>query len=174
MHILFLHGLEGNPDGTKATWLKRHYNAVVPKLDTSEARTFLSHGGMDTLDAEDAAVIFKSPFAKAVGALNDEVSLVIGSSFGGALLGRLVECGLWHGPCLFLASAHVKFGTLSNFVGPSICIHGLDDSVVSAKPVRAFVKRCGAPHEFWGIEDGHALKTIRRSGLFAKAISQLI
>ena len=33
--LLFLHGREGNPHGTKATWLREWFQATIPGLDTS-------------------------------------------------------------------------------------------------------------------------------------------
>ena len=124
---------------------------------------------MDKIPAE----IFSSPMVTALDALSSDIDLVIGSSFGGALLGQVVEQGSWKGPCIFLASAHVKFGTLSNFVGSSICIHGLRDSVIPSEPVKAFVEACGKPHEFWSTDDDHRLDSIRDSGMLAKAIETL-
>ena len=35
MRLLFLHGRESGPHGTKATWLSLRYGAVTPQLDTS-------------------------------------------------------------------------------------------------------------------------------------------
>ena len=32
MNILYLHGLEGGPDGTKGTWCQETWGAIAPKM----------------------------------------------------------------------------------------------------------------------------------------------
>ena len=76
--VLFLHGLEGSPHGTKGTWLREHYDVVAPALDTSSIEAAL----------EDA-----------LAALAAEPDVVVGSSFGGAVLLELLHVGAWRGPC---------------------------------------------------------------------------
>ena len=173
MRILFLHGLEGSPRGKKAQWLSANYDTTTPALNTRAARSFLGALKQGASIDETPSHIFAEPTQAARASLTPDIELVIGSSFGGALLGHLVEQSYWKGPCIFLASAHVKLGTLAAFVGASICIHGASDTVVPSDPVRAFVEACGEPHQFWGIDDNHSLGSIRHSGLLAKAIASL-
>ena len=173
MQVLFLHGLEGSPQGKKAQWPLANYDTRVPSLDTTQAQNFLSSPRDQDFSLDKPAHIFEAPVKAALSALTAQTSIIIGSSFGGAVLGQLVEKGHWEGPCIFLASAHVKFDTLSSFVGRSICIHGTADTIVPSSPVAAFVAQCGPPHEFWGIEDNHSLSSIRESGVLANAITQL-
>ena len=174
MAILFLHGLEGSPKGKKSVWLQRHYEAVVPQLDTTEAKAFLAQriSSPDTV-LTDTSRIFEAPLASALAHINQDTTLIIGSSFGGAVLAEIVRRGGWTGPCLFLASAHAKLSRLRRFSGHSICIHGYQDKVVPPEPIENFVRRSGPPHEFWGVHDEHPLYTIRSNGMFASAIEQL-
>jgi hypothetical protein len=68
MRLVFAHGLEGSPDGTKATWLREEFGAVAPWLGGS---------GLDDQVRLLAAVVG-----------GDGPAAVVGSSLGGlAVLG---------------------------------------------------------------------------------------
>ena len=173
LRILFLHGLEGSPNGRKAQWLKTNYDAVVPAMDTTAARTFLADAMAGSLLKDKPNEILRDPLKDALGSMDPDLDLVAGSSFGGAVLAELVRLGYWDGPCVFLASAHVKLTTLSSFVGPSICIHGEHDTVIPPGPIQDYVDRCGPPHEFWLTNDDHRLSSILYDGLLKQAIETL-
>ena len=114
--IVFLHGLESRvneqlvPIGRKATHLSTVHQAVCPALDT-RAAIATKQQAVDAGIAwnwpftgyEDA---FETPLARAREAIGPQTRLVIGSSFGGAVLLRLLhEEVRWSGPALFLAAA---------------------------------------------------------------------
>ena len=176
MKIVFLHGLEGSPNGAKSRWLNKYYDAHVPVLDTSRAKHHLQTLGRDPsfqLSSEDLGDMMRLPTRAAVAALKLGADLLIGSSFGAAVLGCLVEQGIWSGPCIFLAGAHVKLSTVGCFRGTSLCIHGRLDTIIDPEPVRAFVDKCGPPHEFWMVEDDHRLRSILADGTLTRAIEKL-
>lgn len=66
-----------------------------------------------------------------------DISVVIGSSFGGAIACELLRTGAWHGPTLLLASAQHKLAELARLPMPTlpagvrcVVVHGLRDTVV--------------------------------------------
>jgi predicted esterase YcpF (UPF0227 family) len=95
LKVLFLHGLEGNPDGTKATYLRRKYGAHVPVLDTSELKKLRDDESETEWQMIPKKKIIKAtdkPLQQALQAIQDyKPDLVIGSSMGGALLASLVH-----------------------------------------------------------------------------------
>jgi pimeloyl-ACP methyl ester carboxylesterase len=110
--IVFLHGLESGPNGRKARWLAEHFDCVTPSLTTSDWDL--------ATDQAAAAIASGAP------------RLVVGSSFGGAILLRLVQSGRWLGPSLFVAQAGQLLGlpaTLPTGVR-AILAHGDADDVV--------------------------------------------
>ncbi|MBI5480512.1 MAG: hypothetical protein HY906_16765 [Deltaproteobacteria bacterium] len=88
--ILFLHGLESSPGGRKATWLAQRYGAHVPALTTSDWATARAQA--------EAAVREYEP------------DLIVGSSFGGALLLSLLQDGITRARAVLIAQAGVKYG----------------------------------------------------------------
>ncbi len=144
--VVFAHGLEGSPDGTKAVYLRDELGAVTPWL------------GEFNLDEQ-------------VGALEEEIpqgsdAVIVGSSLGGlAALGFAVRHADRIRHMVLLAPAvgmhryasispeveqkrpglfeqSKKFGALS--IPPSIrttVIHGLQDIVIDKEDVIALVKR---------------------------------
>ena len=75
--IVFLHGLESGPQGTKAVWLAERYGAVTPALGCSAPLQpqMVTHA----LDVARAALREHAP------------PLVVASSFGGAVAGALAS-----------------------------------------------------------------------------------
>ena len=82
--VLFAHGKEGSPNGTKATMLKRKFNATTPKLTNSyELSDFF----------EDLDIIEN---------IGKKVDVMVGSSRGGALVAqartdarKILICPAW-------------------------------------------------------------------------------
>ena len=89
MRVLYVHGLEGSPQGHKAMALRKSFDVVAPAMDTSD---------------------FEGCVKQIAGVLRTErVDAVVGSSFGGAVAVRLLERGAWRGPTLLLAPAVEHF-----------------------------------------------------------------
>ena len=163
--IVFAHGLEGSPDGTKATYLRDKLGAVTPWL------------GEFNLDDQ-------------VGALEKEIpqgsdAVVVGSSLGGlAALGFAVRHSDRIRHLVLLAPAvgmhryasvspeveqkrpglfeqSKKFGALS--VPPSIrttVIHGLNDEVIARQDVIDLVERSPSATLLL-VHDDHTLSSSR-------------
>ena len=136
--ILFLHGLESNvdddlvPTGSKARHLAARYGATLVPLDTRRARACL-RSGPSTYPFAGYEEAFAIPLARARAALRPETQLIIGSSFGGAVLLRLLhEAPTWTGASIFLAGAGVKLTPHERLPHGPRChlIHGTSDDLV--------------------------------------------
>ena len=138
--IVFLHGLESRvdthfiPNGGKARHLAQNYDVTLAPLDTRVAQACarrLGASGFRHPFAEEEAC-FATPMQRARDSLSADTQLVIGSSFGGAVLLKLLHEGSWSGPSLFLAGAGVKL-TPHDTLPPGVpchLVHGLQDTVV--------------------------------------------
>jgi fermentation-respiration switch protein FrsA (DUF1100 family) len=152
---LFFHGREGRgSQGLKARWLAENYDARTPDYHTSEL---------------DTALPVARDFLKA-----EAPSVIVGSSFGGAVLLRLIQEGLWRGPSIFLAQAGGNFGV--ELVLPpglrAILIHGDQDEIVALADSEALAASSKTA-KLVVIQDGHRLGSIRESGVLQGALAEL-
>ena len=158
---MYLHGLEGSPRGTKGAWMTRMYDASAPEMPAR------SH-------VQDA---FSKCVAVAREALRQkEPSLIVGSSYGGAVLLQLVLEGTWSGPCVFLAQAGIKLG-VGDTLPPgvrAILIHALHDDVVPHEDSRILAENSGNSVELWTVEGDHRLHHITDDGTLQSAIDGLL
>ena len=183
--ITFLHGLESTVDadllpiGRKVQWLRpRHPGLLAPGLDTRAAIALKNHciatrsGWSD--DPVRLTAAFAAPMANARAAITADTKLVIGSSFGGAVLLRLIHEGTWQGPSLFLAGAGLKLTAHTTLPAdvPAILIHGRHDAVVPVEDSRALAASGKAA--LWEVEDGHRLVSVLEDGTLAAAIGVLL
>ncbi len=155
--ILFLHGLESGPGGKKSRWLAERYGGCTPQLTTGDFLLALQQA------------------REAIAALQPE--LVIGSSYGGALLLVLMQEGTWRGPALFLAQAGVKFGFPAELPAGSraILIHSADDEVVPIAGSEALAAGGGPGVELIRVEGkGHRLEACVTDGTLEGAIARLL
>jgi predicted esterase len=154
---IFFHGREGRGSkGRKATWLREKYGAVTPSYETSELALAL-------VTARE--VLRDNP-----------PSVIIGSSFGGAVLLSLIQEGLWRGPSIFLAQAGGNFGVELRLPEdlPAVLIHGLQDDVVPVEASRELARSgTGETVTLYEVDDGHRLGSIMPSGLLATALKSL-
>lgn len=177
--ILYLHGLESGPNGSKGTWLRQSYGATAVDLDTSHARA--SKAKCDQLGVpwdhtwSDIQEDFRIPLQRARAAIRPETRLIVGSSFGGAVLTHLIHEGAWTGPCLFIAAAGVKLTGLDTLPHTirAIFLHGRDDDVVPLSHSRQVAAGAGPNVMLWEIGDGHRMKSIMPSGVLDAAVSWL-
>src|SRR4051812_8846655 len=109
MRVLFLHGLESNPQGSKARYLAQRFETLTPAMDTTNLPACVA--------LQAAAVASFQP------------DVVVGSSFGGALAVMLLARGDWAGPTLLLAQAALHLdATLRLPEGvPVLLVHGTRD-----------------------------------------------
>lgn len=143
--IVHLHGLESTVDddlvpvGGKARFLVEHFGSDVTlvRLDTSAAvriaRQVFARTGTWRYPFDGYEEAFATPLARAREAITDETRLVMGSSFGGAVLLRLLhEAPRWTGPSLFLAGAGLKLTPYDHLPAgvPCLLVHGTADQVV--------------------------------------------
>jgi pimeloyl-ACP methyl ester carboxylesterase len=183
--IVFLHGLESITDenlypiGRKAVWLRNHYSASTPGLDTRSAIKHihtmdnLGKGWNSPFHGEDEA--FQLPMERAREVIGEDTKLVIGSSFGGAVLLRLIhETPNWNIPALFLAGAGLRLTKYKSLPEGLKCrlIHGkrdgeipLEDSIclANSSETATLVKT----------NDDHSLDSIIPLGVLRESITIL-
>ena len=174
--LIFCHGLESSPNGNKASWLKEHYDGLTPTLKTQETRHFYSGPDNKSRSEHQEGVRqeLRLNARNVASTLCEGTKLLIGSSYGGAVVCEMISMGLWAGPVLLLASAHIQLSSLTKFRGHSLCIHGTRDEIIPSVPVHKFCVQSGPTHEFWLIDDDHRLSTILTNGLLKSAIGRMI
>ncbi|KAI9032346.1 hypothetical protein DFJ74DRAFT_654151 [Hyaloraphidium curvatum] len=102
--VLFIHGLEGSPTGIKSVYLKNYYGSppnayFCPEMPLiSELGPGLAESYRECIEMQRRAVAEFKP------------SVIVGSSFGGAIAVDLIVEGTWKGPTLLLACAHGMLG----------------------------------------------------------------
>tara|TARA_B100001123_G_scaffold447556_1_gene605476 strand:+ start:1257 stop:1829 length:573 start_codon:yes stop_codon:yes gene_type:complete len=174
MKVMFLHGLEGSPEGLKATYLCEKYNAVVPKLDMSELiRLKGDSKNWSLVDRYDILWASRIPLRQVREAITEnKPDIIVGSSMGGALLAKMIIENAWSGPSVFLASASKMMFDISK-VSPATgkkCrwIHGSMDDVVPLDDSIDISKASGGSLEV--IDDDHRLEKIIELGSLDEAI----
>ncbi len=183
--IVFLHGLESTVDadlqpiGRKVRWLRgRHPDLIAPGLDTRAAVALQQHcrstGAQWFYDPNRVAEAFAKPLLHARAAITPQTALIIGSSFGGAVLLELLHQGAWSGPALFLAGAGIKLTPHRTLPAATraIFIHGRRDTVVPLDDSRTLATASRMP--LWEVEDGHRLGSILEDGTLAAATRLLM
>ncbi|RMG06282.1 MAG: hypothetical protein D6731_26095 [Planctomycetota bacterium] len=140
MRVLFVHGLMSSPQGVKARYLAERFEALTPAMDTGD---FL---GCLAVQRE------------AIASFRPEV--VVGSSFGGAVLLALMHAGDWRGPALFLAQAAVALDPDARLPrgAAALLVHGLHDEVIPVEHSRRLAAT-GEPARtrLVEVDDGHRL-----------------
>ena len=154
--VLFIHGLESNPKGTKARVLAEHFATDTP--------------GMDTRDFEGCVQ------AQSAAIRRFEPDVVVGSSFGGAVAVALLQRGLWRGPTLLLAQAAALQGLRPELpTGVRVwLVHGSRDDLVPPAASRQLA-RTGSPSlvRLIEIDDDHRLSAAVADGRLAGWVREL-
>ena len=177
--ILFLHGLEGTPEGEKAVYLKSKWGAKVPSLRTNLLHELKSkHAGIEWKDIPktEFRAALSRVYQDALSALNyEKPDVIIGSSMGGALLAKLIIDGHWSGNSIFLAPAIQPL--LGEVVLPemrnAVWILGEMDAVVTNGPNICHCLKSGGSLTVVS-SDGHRLHKALMSGLIDNAIATVI
>jgi predicted esterase len=154
LRIVFLHGRDSGPGGRKAVWLAQRYGAHVPALTTSDWATARAQA--------EAAVREHEP------------DLIIGSSYGGALLLSLLADGVTRARAVLIAQAGVKLGVPLRLPAGAraILLHGTADDVVPIAGSRALAQGAGPGVQLWEIEGGdHPLNACLEDGTLERAIA---
>lgn len=156
LRVLFVHGLEGSPQGTKARTLAAAFDAETPALDTSDFEACVAH------------------VAERVRRFEPDV--VVGSSFGGAVAVALLQREHWRGPTLLLAQAALRQGLRARLPAgtPVWLVHATGDDVVPVADSRKLA-RSGTSElvRLVEVEDDHALSSYTRSGRLVETVQAL-
>jgi len=150
LRVLFIHGKESTPHGTKAKRLAESFDTFGEQMDTSDFE------GSVALQAE--AIRKHQP------------DVLVGSSFGGAVLCALLTRGLWNGPSVLLAPATRLYdpnATLPPHV-PVVLVHGTSDDVVPVALGRTLARTGTASSTvYYEVDDDHRLtRSVERGDLF--------
>jgi hypothetical protein len=147
LRVLFAHGLESSPQGSKARLFAEHFTALTPSMNTRD---------------------IESCIAVHTQAIRDfRPDVVVGSSFGGAVVVALLMRGAWRGPTLLLAQAAYHYDRNARLPDgvPVTLVHALEDDVVAIDESRRLAST-GKPACVELIErnDDHALTAMVSSG----------
>jgi predicted esterase len=154
--VQFVHGLESSPQGTKARLFAAHFDARTPAMDTADFEACVR------VQAEELARF--------------RPDVLVGSSFGGAVVVALLQRGLWRGPTLLLAQAAAHYG-LELRLPENVrvwLVHGLRDDLVPIEESRALA-RTGTPGLVSLLEpdDDHPLSATVASGRLLELVREL-
>jgi hypothetical protein len=154
--VLFIHGQESGPQGTKAQLLAERFTASTPQMDTRDFEACVARQ------------------AEAIRRFRPDV--LVGSSFGGAVAVALLQRGLWRGPTLLLAQAAEQLGLRPELpTGVRVWIvHGTRDDVV---PVAAsgVLAQSGSPGfvRLVEVDDDHRLSASVADGRLVEWVREL-
>jgi len=156
LRVQFVHGLESSPQGVKAQLLAARFTALTPEMDTHD---------------------FEGSVAVQARALADFAPhVVIGSSYGGAIVVALLQRGLWKGPTLLLAQAALRRRMPAELPADVDVwlVHGLRDEIIDVEDSRTLA-RAGTPGRVRLIEvdDVHSLHTTVEDGRLVQWVAEL-
>ena len=156
LRVQFAHGLEGSPRGAKARLLSRHFEARTPAMDTGDFEACVEL------------------HARTLERFRPDV--VVGSSFGGAVVVELLRRRLWRGPTLLLAPAALRRDPSARLPEdvPVWIVHGLRDELIDVEQSRALA-RSGSPERvrLFEVDDDHALHRLVASGDLVLRVREL-
>lgn len=163
---IYLHGFEGAVTGTKGTYIMERFGGSGPDMPTYKHSS-------DELG--ERPWCFEEAFESARDfVLSRPSSVLIGSSFGGAITLALLQRGLWRGPVVFLAPACERYGF--HLYLPSGChavvIHDPKDEVVDYQGSARLMEANPQQVELWQSDGGHKLHSIVKSGLLERAVNE--
>lgn len=159
--VLFLHGLEGRPNGRKGSWLAERYSVVAPVLVTDKDQ---NENLTQSVDIARKAIEQHEP------------EIVVGSSFGGAVALKCIQDGVWKGPSVLLAQAGIKYGLPSKVPSTSeiILIHSTEDTIVDHSDSALIARSNNYRVELWSTEGDHRLHNVLEDGTLEKAIRYIV
>lgn len=183
---MYLHGREGSPFGTKGTYMRLRIvpAALAPSMPATSKNPDAFN---ESYEIAKEQVTAHSP------------SIIVGSSFGGAVLMKLIHEGVWLGPSIFLAQAAIKKQLRDEFNLPlwdflppdhqAIFIHAKSDSLVRYQDSVLIKKnselrnnQSGLIH-LWDAENGppggysqgnHRLAEITKNGMLRRALELML
>ena len=161
--ILMFHGKEGSPHGRKASYLRKnpHFDVHVPEYPSNRGPVREVFG--ECYEIAKRELLASNP------------ELLIGSSFGGGILLKLVKEGIWRGPCIFLAQAGVHYkisDSLPEYL-PCVLIHGAADNVIDVRDSVLLASTSKRAKIVILPNDGHQLESLL-GGLLDLSIEYLL
>jgi predicted esterase len=156
LRVQFVHGLESSPQGVKAQLFAEHFTALTPEMDTH--------------DFEGSVAVQ----AQALAAFAPHV--VVGSSYGGAIVVALLQRGLWKGPTLLLAQAALRRRMPPDLPGDVDIwlVHGTRDEVIDVEDSRTLARAGSAGRvRLIEVDDMHALHTTVEDGRLVAWVEEL-
>lgn len=154
--VLFVHGLEGSPEGAKARLFDTHFTALTPAMETGDFEA--------CVELQRAAIESFRP------------DVLVGSSFGGAVAVALLARRAWRGPTLLLAQAAVHYdpdASLPKNV-PVWLVHGRRDALIPVEHSRALAATGSPDHvRLIEVDDDHPLHDSVASGALLEWVRAL-
>eukprot|EP00727_Mastigamoeba_balamuthi_P002055 m51a1_g11847 hypothetical protein (686) ;mRNA; f:478277-481218 len=143
IRVVYLHGIKGSVVGTKALYLSTQFALHAPSLPTW------------------------NPFASLLAAVRaiQEWSphVVVGSSYGAALLVWLMQRGEWRGPAVLISPAiglALPFNVWLPQTAPVAILHGTRDTLVPLDHSRMLAATAGGMAELIEVDDEHPMNRI--------------
>ena len=163
--IMYLHGLEGNSNGTKGLYCQTQYGAVAPQMPAS--LEYLMRSRKDCI--KDCYQIAK------MAVLSHNPDLIIGSSFGGGIAMALMQNNVHKGKAILLAPAGVKYGLPTQIPQGNqvVIIHDPTDDIVPFKDsVRIYGDNIldGCDVKIIKTDGGHRLINLTTDGLLDQVV----
>jgi alpha/beta superfamily hydrolase len=157
IRVQFVHGLEGSPRGAKARLFAQHFETRTPAMDTSDFEA--------CVELHEACLRSFAP------------DVLVGSSFGAAVVVEILRRGAWTGPTLLLAQAALRYDPEARLPPdvPVWLVHGLRDEMVDPAESRRLA-RTGSPGRVRLIEvdDDHGLHGLVESDGLVRTVRQLV
>jgi len=145
MKVLFLHGLESKPGGTKAKYIESLGHTVLNPHLPKESFEKSVQIAQDVFD-------------------NEQPDIIVGSSRGGAVA---LSMGRQAKKTVLIAPAYKKFGTTPSYAtrsGDTVILHSMNDDIIPVKDSMELVDVCNYSLFVCGLDhrmsDEEALKEL--------------
>ncbi|MEC7985357.1 MAG: hypothetical protein VX278_09350 [Myxococcota bacterium] len=171
MTVLYLHGLEGSPQGTKGAWVSQHYLKNTPSGPQMSAHIQLDDHTHDVVQMKpkikELIPLCAQEARSAIMKRNPKV--IIASSFGAAVLLHLMQDSRIRIPSVLIAQGAVFLDVADRFPNGSraIVIHGTADKIIPYRQSVTLCQNSQSSVECWPIEGGdhrlHCLTTTSRA-----------
>lgn len=163
---IYIHGLEGSANGTKGKFVRATYGRSGPQMDAKAGEKL----GVRPPSFEPCFEVCKAYIEQT------KASVLVGSSFGGAMTMALLQAGVWQGPVVLLAPAIKRYGfdlKLPQGVH-ALIIHDPNDDLIPYEDSIELQQSNPKNAILWKSDGGHKLETITTNGLLKKAIDEQI